>query len=387
MIEIVSADDHVIEPPNVWVDRLPRKSLERGPRIRVVTSSNGAQHEAWVYEDDVVGTNGMYVAATFSAREDWSTEPIRFADMRPGVYDPIARVADMDQAGILASLCFPTFPRFGGQRFVAGKDKTLAALCVKAYNDWILEEWSAPAPGRLIPMAIVPMWDPSLAADEVIRVAGLGVKAIAFSEDPHAVIGLPSIHDPDCFWDPLFSALTETGLPVCLHIGSSSNIFSPPGVPDHIVTGMAPFGAMVATFNWCASSLLERFPTVQIVLSESEIGWIPFVLERMDYTFDRLAPSHGLLEQHSRRPSEVFREQFHSCFITDDFGISVALEHIGANRVMLETDYPHGDSSWPDTQEIVAAQLRNLDPKTRFDIARGNAERLFDFTPSRLGSL
>src|SRR3954468_16897731 len=147
---LISVDDHVIEPPNVWTDRLPAKYQDVGPRMK---------DSIWLYEDKVVETAGLSVCAG-KDKEEFSLDPVTFEDMRPGAYDPIARVADMDRAGIAASLCFPSFPRFCGQIFWEARDKELAMLCVRAYNDWMIDEWCGTVPGRFIPLTIIPLWDP-----------------------------------------------------------------------------------------------------------------------------------------------------------------------------------------------------------------------------------
>src|SRR6185503_667255 len=147
--------------------------------------------------------------------------PVAFADMRPGYYSVPERLADMDINNVERSLCFPTFPRFCGQTFLEAHDKDLAASCVVAYNDWMVEEWCGPSGGRLVPLCLVPLWDPNLAAAEVERNAARGVRAAAFSEIP-AYLGLPSIHSGE--WDPFFAACDATGTVLCMHIGSGTKM-------------------------------------------------------------------------------------------------------------------------------------------------------------------
>ena len=141
--------------------------------------------------------------------------------MRKGCYDPTARLADMDEGRIERSLCFPNYPRFAGQLFSEAKDKELALACVEAYNDWMIEEWCGDSGGRLIPLGIVPLWDPQLAAAEVRRNAARGQKAITFTELP-ANLGLPSIHDRAATGIRCSPACDETATVICMHIGSGS---------------------------------------------------------------------------------------------------------------------------------------------------------------------
>jgi predicted TIM-barrel fold metal-dependent hydrolase len=241
-LDIISADDHIIEPPELWADRLPSKYRDAGPRVVWGTSEEGKRYQWWEYEGRQVPASRLNAAAAFT-RDQYSFEQLSYEDLVPGCYDPIERVKHMDQDGCLGSLCFPTFPRLCGQTFLEGSDRELGLVCVQAWNDWNLEQWAGAAPGRLIPMSIVPLWDPQLAAAEVRRMAGLGTRAISFSENPNA-LGQPSIHDPDGYWDPLMQAMVETGLPMCLHIGSSSRMaFERGEVPPEVEVGLAPFNA------------------------------------------------------------------------------------------------------------------------------------------------
>ncbi|MGF7237961.1 MAG: amidohydrolase family protein, partial [Frankia sp.] len=211
----ISVDDHLIEPARLWQERLPAAARETGPRI-----VRDGDAEFWVYEDRQIVTTGLNAVAG-KTREEFSPEPITYEDMRPGCYEPAARVADMNQGLVLSSLLFPSFPRYCGQVFHEAKDKDLALQCVRAWNDFILEEFAGAFPGRFIPMMIIPLWDPIAAAAEIERTAARGATSIAFSENP-TKLGLPSIHSGH--WDPVFRACDETGFVVSMHVGSSSNL-------------------------------------------------------------------------------------------------------------------------------------------------------------------
>jgi hypothetical protein len=204
----ISVDDHLIEPARLWQERLPQRWQETGPRI---VRDGGS--EFWLYEDRQIVTTGLNAVAG-KKREEFSPEPITYADMRPGCYDPAARVADMNQGFVLASMLFPSFPRYCGQVFHEAKDRELALLCVRAWNDFILDELAGAYPGRFIPMMIIPLWDPAAAAAEIERTATRGAKSIAFSENP-TKLGLPSIHTD--YWHPVFRACEEAGLVISMH--------------------------------------------------------------------------------------------------------------------------------------------------------------------------
>ena len=206
--KIISVDDHIVEPPHLWDTWLPARYRDRGPKAerrgigdmehigggtyRQTFDPDGPKADCWVYED-LVYINKRHVAAVGFDRDDMTMSPITYDEMRPGCYDPKARVADNEANWVEASLCFPTFPRFCGQTFLEAKDKELAEACVIAYNDFMVEEWCGDSGGRLLPLCLIPLWDAEKAAAEVRRNAARGVRAVCFSEiPPH--LGLPSIH-------------------------------------------------------------------------------------------------------------------------------------------------------------------------------------------------
>ena len=208
---IISVDDHVIEPPNVWQDRLPEKFKAVGPRLErrkvknmkfvggvfsyetAGDNEDGTWCDWWLVEDLQYPLTRFSAAAGYP-RDEITVSPITMDDMRKGCWEQEARLEDMDVNHVEASLAFPSFPRFCGQTFTERKDKELGDLCVKAYNDWMLDEWCAGTDNRLIPLIIVQLWDPELAAAEIRRNAAKGCHAVTFSEIP-AFLGLPSMHD------------------------------------------------------------------------------------------------------------------------------------------------------------------------------------------------
>jgi predicted TIM-barrel fold metal-dependent hydrolase len=275
--------------------------------------------------------------------------------MRPGCYDPTARLHDMDEDGIDASLAFPQFPRFGGQAFLEAKDRELALLCVRAWNDFVIDEWCAADPQRLIPLSIVPLWDPALAAEEVRRTAARGSRAITFPENP-APLGLPSFWSNE--WDPLFSALEETGNPLCLHIGSSSRPIIPhDDAPIAEIIALLGLLSMQTLVDLLLSPLFDRHPRLVVMLSEGGIGWVPYVLERLEQVYDRHR-HHGKIAT-SATPTEAFREHIWTCFIRDEAGIE-ARHRIGVDKIMFEADYPHSDCVWPNSRKSLADQLTDV---------------------------
>lgn len=395
---LISVDDHVVEPPNLWQDRLPAKYRDVGPRV--VRDSVG---EAWVYEDTRNPIPHVMVSAGDKSikGEDFNPAPISYDEMRPGCYEPKARVEDMNRDGVLSSLCFPTVPRFCGQMFSESKDKELGLLSLKAYNDWMIEEWSGGAPGRFIPMIVLPLWDPRLAAKEIERCAGLGAKAIAFSENPYQ-LGFPSIHDRDRYWDPVWAAAQEAGLPICCHIGSSSKMPSTaPDAPFLVTVTLTPMNAAWTCVDWLFSGIFIRFPRLKLCLSEGGIGWIPYILERCERCLDRqgwsakkdfnfaktdlgletVVRESNRTDNFSIPPAELFRDHVYGCFIDDEHGAQ-SIDFIGVDNIMIETDYPHIDSSWPDSRENARKRLAGRSDADVEKILRSNAKRVFNFEPA-----
>lgn len=380
-MKIISVDDHVIEHPLVWRDRLSEAHREQGPQI--IETAEG--HHVWRYEGQLYPQIGLNAVAGKPPSE-YGMEPVRYDHMIPGCYDPVERVKDMDIDGVHAALSFPSFPGFGGGVFQRAKDKELALACVRAWNDFQVDEWCASAPDRLIPMGILPTWDPQLAASEVERLAQIGTRAVSFPDSP-VPLGLPSFHHTT-HWEPLWDALEAEDIPVCLHFGSGGYVpgfsFANPSPQDS-----APFAVAIATFStnlmWSTadlvfSGMLQRHPNLKFMLSEGGIGWIPYLLERLDYTWER----HRWYQNISRtdRPSDLFRKHIWGCFIDDVHGVS-SREAIGIDRILIEVDYPHSDSNWPNSRKRIAENLVEVNDDDVHRIVELNARELLHIGAGR----
>jgi len=386
---IISVDDHVIEPATVWSDRLPAKYLDVGPRIvrapvkemefiggkfTAIPGEPGDPGEAvdwWFYEDLRRPLLRLDTAVGY-AREDITLKGITYADMRPGSFRLAERLEDMDINHVEASLCFPTMPRFCGQTFSEASDKELALLCVKAYNDWTVDEWCAPSGGRLIPLIIVPLWDPVAAAAEVRRNAERGVHAVCFSEIPPN-LGLPSIHDADGYWLPFFEACNEAKVTINMHIGSGSKMPSTsPDAPAAVGSTLTFANCCFSMVDWLMSGLFNKYPDLKIAYSEGQIGWIPYILERADNVWMENRGWGGIADKVLQPPSELFREHVYGCFFDDPHGVR-SIEEIGVDNVTYETDYPHSDSTWPHSLKIAEEQMIGLSDEVAYKVLRGNA--------------
>ncbi len=389
--KIISVDDHIVEPATVWSDRLPKKYLDVGPRVvrgtmpevtyvggkLTVKEGGGSVPTDWWYYEALKRPLLRVDSAVGIPRDQVTMTGITYDDMRPGSYEVKPRLEDMDTNHLEASLCFPTFPRFCGQTFLEAKDKELALLCVKAYNDWMVEEWCGPeAQGRLIPLTLIPLWDAGLAADEVRRNAARGVRAVCFSEIP-PFLGLPSVHDPDGYWDPFFAACAETGTVVNMHIGSSSKMPSTSeDAPAAVGSTLTHTNATFSMTDFIFSGVLVRFPELKLAYAEGQIGWIPYLLERADIVWEENRGWGGVADKVPEPPSTYFRRQIYGCFFNDAHGLRSVAE-IGEDNITYESDYPHSDSTWPHTRQIAEEQMKDLTDEQRYKICRGNAIRLY----------
>jgi predicted TIM-barrel fold metal-dependent hydrolase len=377
---IVSVDDHVIEPPDLWQRWLPAALRERGPHVvrsrwemgpagrqafRLAPNGPGPESDFWIYGGFSAGTD-IGMAAAGLAVEDQRGGPIGFDEMRPGCWKLADRLADMDANGVERSLCFPTFPRFCGQVFLEAvekrrEDPALALACVRAYNDWMVEEWAGESGGRLIPCIIVPLWDPQLAADEIRRNAARGVRAVTFSEMPQ-LLGLPSLYAADHHWDPFLRACDETSTVICLHIGSASvSMRSAHDASAGANITLTSINSQFCMTDWLMSGALARFRDLKLAFSESQVGWMPYHLQRMDVVWRKFrhSPIAGLPSEMTEPPSAYVKGRVFGCVVDDDIGLQN--RGIGVDQLTFESDYPHMDSSWPTTRAYAARALAEAD--------------------------
>ena len=369
---LISVDDHVIEPPDLFERHIPARYKDRAPRV--VETDAG---QVWTYEGQSTPNIGLNAVAGIRP-QDYGLDPTRFDQMRPGCFDIDERIRDMNVNGVLASLNFPTFAQFAGQ-FLSRvpQDRELGLAVIRAYNDWHIDEWAGAHPGRIIPMVVMPMWDPQLMADEIQRVSAKGCHAVTFSENP-AKLGMPSFHDRH--WDPFWAACAETATVVCIHIGSSSSMtVTAPDAPLEVSIVLQPVNTQAALVDLLFSGVLTRFPQLRFALSEGGIGWIPYQLERADSISMKHHAWTGT-PRGDRAPSQLFADQVFTCFIDDPTGV-VIRDRIGLHTIMWECDYPHSDSSWPNSPELLWASLEGVPDDEIAAITHRNAMRAFSFDP------
>ena len=369
---LYSVDDHVLEPPTLFDGRLPARLQSGAPFVRV--AENGLP--MWVIDGNAWPIT-MANAAAGVERSQWGWYCVKLDELRAGVTDPTARLHDLDLAGIWASLCFGSIVwGFAGTRISKMSDQRVGLATLRAYNDWMIEEWCGAAPDRYIPCQLPWMSDAEEAAAEIRRNAERGFRAVSFSENPEG-LGFPSVYDR--YWDPFFAACEETGTVVNLHVGSSGNTRQPSTAsPSDVSAALFPVNGLEAMIDWIYAAVPVRFPDLKIALSEAGVSWVPMALERLHRAHrndvGRSWPAGA------PDPDSLVQRNFFFCSIEDPSAFR-SLDLIGEDNVMVEVDYPHFDTTWPDCQEMVRMQLRSLEPDVIRKVCYANAARLYRMPP------
>ncbi len=382
---IISVDDHVMEPRDLWKSELPARDRDRGPRVvreKVRLKFEGGHYgfarddpdgqwcDLWLFEDSATPTGLLHGPAGIPRSEQRNVAAV-YEDFRPGAYQQAARLADMDLNHVEAALNYPNiFPRFCGQGFLERDDKDLALRCLRIYNDWMIDDWGGGAGrGRLIPLTLAPLWDPEMAAEEVRRCAAKGSHAVAFSENPFK-LGLPSMYTGH--WDVLWRACEETETTVSMHIGSSSSM---PATSDDapLATSMSLYAqnAEGSLADWVFSGTLQRFTEIKIAYAESQVGWMPFQIERMDSVFRE---GRGGVGGSGPLPSEIVRGRVYGCIFDDLVGLRQR-HGVGVDQILFETDYPHSDGTFPHSRKVAHGLFTaaGMDAEECYKVMRGNA--------------
>jgi predicted TIM-barrel fold metal-dependent hydrolase len=387
---LISVDDHVTEPPDLWTSRLPANLKDRGPQVRrgkilvpadardggtLFDHPDGVLGDYWIYDGKPAG--GMLTPITHAVGFDEKKiehRPMTYDEIHPGAWKQGPRLADMTSNHVEASLCFcNTLSGFSGQLYLREPDKELGLACIQAYNDWMIDEWCAgEGKGRLIPLALLPLWDPELCAKEVLRTAAKGGIAVSFLENPHDY-GLPSLYTRD--WDPFFTACNETQTNISMHIGSSPKI--PTTAPDapYMMTSIIMFiDSMTSALDFVLAGVFERFPNVKIAYSEGQIGWLPYAIRRADKVWHaKDKEGHGY-KRTVKPPSSYIEGHVYGCIFDDDTAL-ICRDLIGMSQIMMEVDYPHSACSFPNVVEVATglADTAGLNDKERHMFFRGNA--------------
>jgi predicted TIM-barrel fold metal-dependent hydrolase len=367
---IISVDDHVLEPPNAFEGRLPARFADRAPRVE--TDDEGVPW--WIVENKrlpIILTNG----AAGRVQSEWKgAARCRYDEFRPGVYDSHKRLDDMDVIGVWASLCFPSVLwGFAGWRFARMKDSDLGLACLRAYNDWMIEDWCATDRDRFLPCQLPWLSDPVIAAEEIYRNAERGFHSVSFSENPEG-LGFPGIYDRQ--WDPFFTACEETGTVLNLHVGSSGQTVNPSTEsPPDAIAALFPITGIETVVDWIFSKIPVRHPGIKIALSEAGFSWVPMVIERLGRAY-RMVEASDSWNASDPDPAQLLHDNFWFTSLEDPSGFRM-LDIIGEDKVMVETDFPHMDSTWPRSQEMIRGEMAHLSRATIEKVCFRNAADLY----------
>lgn len=367
---LVSVDDHVQEPPDLWTRRLSGGRWgDQVPHLERIR--NGA--DRWVSGDVALADGRVSHAAAFMP--DRTQAPGRWEDVPAAAYAPAERIKAMDAAGIDYSVLYPAAAGLAGQAFGRLQDPELELACVQAYNDWLIEEWSG-ASKRFIPQCIVPLWPPDATVAEIRRSIAMGHRGVVFPGVPHDLRELPHVADSD--YDPVWSVCEELGVPLCLHAGASPTLQNTPPPSLSPVTADAldavtrPVSSVYVLNLFLFSRILLRHPRLQVVMAESSLGWAMLDLEWADHQFE-----HDRLDQegYDLKPTEIFRRQVHLSSWFDD--VAPLASYLGASTILWSANLPLATSTWPNTRKTAEHCLRDVTPDVREAVLWRNAAALY----------
>ncbi len=371
-LPIIDVDTHFTEPPDLWTSRAPARLRDRAPRVE--RDDRGA--ERWIVDGGIdFGPPGFCVVRPDGSKHTGDFSLRSFDEMTPAASDPAARLAVMDQTGVHAQIVYPNVLGFAGADIMKIDDLALRNFCITAYNDAIAE-LQAKGGGRILPQALVPFWDGELAAAELIRCHELGLTGFTMSDSPQKW-GTPCLQEP--YWDSLWGAAQERGLPCNFHIGSGGyggGHWSGLGRPRRVAvmsTTLFVENARCIT-NLIFSGLLDRYPELKFVSVESGIGWIPFLLEACTYQAQENLNSTDRLKL---TPTEYFQRQIFGAFWFERSDVASTIERLGPDNVMFETDFPHPTCLYPGVQDYVRDTLGGLDQTVQRKLLYETACRVY----------
>jgi predicted TIM-barrel fold metal-dependent hydrolase len=378
---VVDADSHWSEPPDLFSSRAPAKYRDRLPHVETIDGE-----PTWVFDGHpvgrasagaVIGRDGLK-ASSAVALDTWTNK-----DVHVGAYDPKERLKVLDEFGIDAQVIFPSTIGLGGQDLGMVDDDFLRVLAIEVYNDG-MAEIQAESDNRLLPLPLMPAWDVDACVREAQRVAGLGCRGVNMTSDPQD-LGAPDLANRA--WDPFWEVVADLELPVHFHIGASITAMTffgkypwesqARGVQLAIGGTMLFIGNARVVVNTILSGVFDRHPKLQMVSVESGVGWIPFILEAIDYEMAENAPEE--LAKLSKAPSEYFQSNLFATFWFENNRnkLPELIEAVGEDRILFETDFPHPTCLYPNPLEAVEQKMATLSDETRRKILGENARKLY----------
>jgi len=378
---VFDADSHWCERPDLFTSRAPAAVRDRMPHVEDVDGQ-----PMWVFDGHPMGrfSAGGVIARDGSKEEaDIALNHWTIDQVHEGAYDPKVRLGVMDECGIDAQIVFPSTIGLGGQDLGLSGDDALSRLAIEIYND-AQAEIQAESGNRLLPLPLMPAWDVHACVTEATRVAALGARGVNMTSDPHD-LGAPDLASRD--WDPFWQVCTDLQLPVHFHIGASvtgMTFYGSYPWPSHPANTRLAIGgtllfignARVVT-NLILSGIFDRFPDIDMVSVESGCGWIPFILEALDYEMSENAPHE--LKQMKKMPSEYFRSNMYATFWFENNRNKLPdlIDAVGEDRILFETDFPHPTCLYPSPLDTVESKMATLPAGVRAKIMGENARALY----------
>jgi predicted TIM-barrel fold metal-dependent hydrolase len=378
---VIDADTHFVEAADLWTRRAPKGYQDRVPRIGTVEG-----RDTWMLDGVPLGpVRGGGVIdrdgnkSPFLDSFGWGLDQIHRA-----AFDPVTRLALMDECGVHAQVLFPSAIGIGGHTLAnATAEPTLRRLCVELYNDAMAEllEWSG---RRFLPMAVLPSWSVDDCVREAERAAGLGFRGVNMTSDPDET-GSPDLASRA--WDPLWEVCADLHLPVHFHIASSLSQMDFYGkyfwssqneyVKPAIGGSMLFLGSARVIINSIFAGIFDRHPKLKMVAVESGVGWIPFILETMDYELWENAPTQAA--ELARMPSEYFADHWYATFWFErnKGNLQALVDAVGEDNLLFETDFPHPTCLYPDPLGTIDDKMAMLRPESRRKILGDNAAKLY----------
>ncbi len=379
-IRVIDVDTHFSEPLDLWTSRAPARFRERVPQMR----QTGGQF-VWTIEGDL--SMGFPCAASVIAKDGGKAQGMEFlswlvSDVHDGCSQTAARLKVMDELGVWAQIVYPNVLGFGGQGPSARVDPALRLMCTQIYNDAVAE-MQADSGGRLLPMALLPWWDVGLSVTEAERCAAMGMRGVNINSDPHRH-GMADLAGD--YWNPLWEFCADKGLPVNFHIGASdasTSWFADSSWPSLAPESKLALGSTMlflsnarVLVNLIICGVLEQFPKLNFVSVESGVGWIPFILEALEYSIAEAGANRdGRL---SLTPLEYFRRQVYACFWFERADLVSTVRAVGVDNVMFETDFPHPTCLYPRPLERAAEVVGAFTAEERRKLFSANAARVYN---------
>jgi predicted TIM-barrel fold metal-dependent hydrolase len=401
-LQIIDADAHFTESPDLWISRAPKSMHERVPVLRTVDGYTG-----WYLNGELwAGCGGNTIQqGREKVRGLFTLQPFDRVD--PSSWMTEERLKLMDQMGIYAQIIYPNGIGFSSNHIFAIEDTEQRLAILRMYNDFLVDTQEG-SNQRLFPQAILPIWDMDLTINEMERLLAKNIRGFTLSDRPE-LLGLPEL--PDSYFDPMWDLFSESGAVANFHIGSGNRRedrvastearrrlqrgeklerpSTPPAVAEKAWSslGVQRRVSVEAAQNYisnvriianlCMSNLFDRFPNLKIVSAESGIGWVPFLMEALEYQFDEMVVGSDEVSTTARRPSEYFKDHIYVMFWFEEHAPSKFLEDVGVNNVLVETDVPHPTCLYPNPREHFAKVLADVSPHVRRRILQDNAAELY----------